>query len=206
MAHPRQLIRYAIRAALLAADTAAEDRIYKTRVLPLRRTQLPAISIYTLEESVAGDSAQTAPRELTRTAPVVIEAWIANQAGIDLDDAMDDLALEIETAMHADPYLGDTAGDSILADTVLEVIEQGDRKLGLVSLTYDVTYRTLAPEAPSLDELDDFLSMQATHNLGGDVHEDDQAIDLFAVQEVESEEVGGMGFGLSSFGLGSFGS
>jgi hypothetical protein len=179
MPHQRTLIRGAVVAQLLGA-TAAGARVYPTRILPLRRIELPAISVYTLEEAVTAASLSTAPRELSRELPVMIEGWVA--PGDNVDDAMDALALDIENAMHVDPYLADTAAESILDSTVMEVVEDGDRMMGLVVLTYAVTYRSLAPEAPT--DLDDFLSVKATHNLGGQVHEDDDAEDEFVVQEV----------------------
>ena len=179
MAHQRTLIRGAVVAQLLGA-TAAGARVYPTRILPLRRPELPVISVYTLEEAVTAASLATAPRELSRELPVMIEGWVA--PGDNVDDAMDALALEIETAMHADPYLADTAAESILDSTVMEVVEDGDRMMGLVVLTYAVTYRTSAPEATA--DMDDFLRMRSTQDLGGDVHEDIDAEDEFVVQEV----------------------
>jgi hypothetical protein len=182
MPHPRTVIRTAIRDVLLGATSAAA-RVYKTRVLPLRKVELPAIAVYTLEEPVTADSINTAPRELTRQPAVTIEGWVKDTDGVDLDDALDDLALEIETAMHADPYLGGAAGESILSDTVIEVVEIGDRLLGMIALTYDVTYRTLAPDAPADEDMDDFVTVEATHDIGGAVHEDEVGVDLFTVEE-----------------------
>jgi hypothetical protein len=69
----------------------------------------------------------------------------------------------------------------MLDSTSLEVLDEGDRFTGWFVMTYSVTYFTLAPEAPAA--LDDFERAGVTHDLGGDVHEDDQAEDLFTVQE-----------------------
>lgn len=178
MAHQRKLIRQAVR-TLLDGATAAGARVYATRVLSLRRQELPAISVYTLEESVEGDSVTHAPRELTRGMPLIIEAWVAPGDAAAVDDAMDDIAEEIETAMHADPYLTDTAAESVLDSTTLEVVQEGDRLMGLVALTYQVTYRTFAPVAPVLDDLE---TVHATYNLGNEVHPDEVAQDSIAVE------------------------
>lgn len=172
--HQRKVIRHAIRDALLG-QTAAGLRVKATRVLSLRRSELPAIAVYTPEEAVDSDSVATAPRELTRQMPVVIEGWVS-VAGEDADDAMDDLAEQIEAAMHADPYFGETVADSILDDTIMEVVQEGDRLMGFVALTYAVSYRTEAPEAPV--GLDDFRTVHATHDVGGEPAEDQ-----FTVQE-----------------------
>jgi hypothetical protein len=178
MAHQRQVIREAVRTALLGA-TAAGSRVYETRVVPNRLTELPALAVYTLQDTVDQEESNTSPRELRRELDLVIEGWVA--AGTNADDAMDALALEVETAMHADPYLGGAVADSMLDSTSLEVLDEGDRFTGWFVMTYSVTYFTLAPEAPAA--LDDFERAGVTHDLGGDVHEDDQAEDLFTVQE-----------------------
>lgn len=179
MAHPRKLIRHAVRDLLASAATVAGEKVYPTRVVPARGRELPLISVYTLEDDVDPDSVSTAPRELTRELPVVIEAWV--QPGDNPDDAMDDIAEEIEKAMHADPFLGGKVADSVLSSTQMEVIDDGARLLGLVVLTYTATYRTLAPEAPT--DLEDFRRAGTDYNLGGELDPDDDVSDLVTVQE-----------------------
>lgn len=178
MAHPRQLIRQAVR-NLLLNQTAAGTNVVTTRVLPYRKEDLPAISVYTLEEEVDPDSVNTGPRELERQLVLEIAGWVKYGAG--MDDAQDDLALEIETAMHADPTFGGTAAESVLAGTVMSIKgESSDSLLGLVTLTYQVTYRTLAPEAPA--NLDDFERVEATHAVTGGVDDTVPAVDSFTVE------------------------
>lgn len=160
MAHRRQLIRKAIQAALLAADTSADTRVYTTRKVPYKRLELPSIAIYSLKEPVDPDSKNTAPRVLTRDLAVAIEAVV--KEGENVDDAMDDIALEIEQAMHIDPTFGDVCCDSLLSDTELELAEVGDQPVGRVTLLYTVTYMTGAPEAEDTD-LDDFASAGVTY-------------------------------------------
>jgi hypothetical protein len=182
MAHPRKEIRHAV-VALLTNATAADARVQGTRVEPHKKSQLPAISVYTLREPVDQDaSAGTAPLELTRDVKVEITGWVAHSDELPVDDAMDDLAEEIEAAMDADRYLGGKAGDSILEETVMQVLEEDGRSdplIGIVTLTYSVTYRT-SPAAPS--DLEDFLSVDAKHRIAGAV-EANQARDQFVVQE-----------------------
>jgi hypothetical protein len=184
MAHPRKLIRQAVVALLVDADTAAGARVQGTRVEPHKKSQLPAISVYTLREPVDQDaSVETAPRELTRNVKVEITGWVAHTDDVPVDDAMDDLAEEIEAAMDADPYLDSEAADSILEETVMQVVEDdghSDPLIGVVTLTYSVTYRT-SPAAPA--DLDDFLSVEATHAIVGGVEDTVPAEDQFTVQE-----------------------
>jgi len=168
MPHQREVIRKKIRDLIVAGATVAGSRVYPSRVLPLRGLELPAIAVYTLDETVAGESLATAPRELTRDLSVVIEAWVKAGAVTDpkveqVDDRMDALAEQIENIMHGDPYLGGEAGESILTGTETEIVEEGDRTLGLLLLSYRVTYRTLAPIAPVL--VDDFETVGTEHNV-----------------------------------------
>ncbi len=172
MAHPRKLIRYAV-AALLTNATAAGARVKRTREQPNRKSRLPAIGVYTLTEPVRDTSADTAPRELTRDVKVMIEAWVEDTEALPFDDAMDDIAEQIETAMDANRYLDGAAGESILENTDLAFDSQGDPILGCVTLTYSVTYRT----QPSTSALEDFLRAKATYQLTSGVPDTVPAID-----------------------------
>lgn len=269
MAHQRTIIRRAVCARLIAANTAAEGRVYPTRVLPTRRSEIEpaALAVYMLEDRVTPESSTSAPRVLDRVVPLVIEGMVMPTPGENVDDAIDAFALEVENAMHADPYLSQlatvedvddtadtmtvtghglvtgqrirvlstedvpggvsptreyrsivldddtiqiamselhaeegeavditsagsgtiavassTAGDSILEQTDIEILEDGDQLKGWFSMTYAVKYESLAPEAPS--DLDDFLEMHVAYNLGGVVHEDNDAHDQVVVQEL----------------------
>ncbi|HET7500650.1 MAG TPA: hypothetical protein VFK02_06585 [Kofleriaceae bacterium] len=177
MAHPRKLVRDAIVAAL-AGKTSAGPRVQATRIDPYKRTELPAISVYTLAEQVDSVSAATAPRELTRALTVEIAGWIAHSAAHRIDDAMDELATEIEAAMDADPYLGGAAGDSLLESIDQSFQDEGDPLIGVVVLTYSVTYRTDQGQTA----VDDFLTAGATTRIVG--ADDNNAIhDVIVVRE-----------------------
>lgn len=178
MAHQRQLIREAARAQLLG-KTAAGARVAETRMSPWRRPELPAISVYSLEEAVDAGSKLTAPRELTRNLQLAVVAGV--EGGANVDDAMDSIAEEIERALHADPYLGDTCGDLVLASTELGIDEDGTRPIGYVRLTFAVTYRTWAPDAADATLPADFATAHIETSLGGTAAPADRAVDDVAV-------------------------
>jgi hypothetical protein len=189
MAHQRKNIRDAVR-ALLLGKTSAGTRVFKTRLVPFRRLTLPAIAVYARSEPVDPESKNTAPRELRRELKLVLEAMVAEGSTVagevvkgtdgtpngdgspDLDDALDQLALEIERAMDADPTLGiDAVDTSILADSQLDVITEVegraiDPPVGLLTLTYAVTYFTSAPDAADV-VLDDLATVDTKTNVGG---------------------------------------
>lgn len=179
MAHKRKTLRATFRQALEDANTAAGARVFKDRETSLRTTELPAIVLYTDDEDA--EDRGYAPRELVRVLSVVIEGYVA--ATEDVDDAMDDLAEQIEPVMEGDPQWGGLTSDVLLVKTELETGVLGDRQVGRVRLTYEVTYYTASPAWVDDANLDDFNRVHATHNLGNAVQEDEDAEDDFTVQE-----------------------
>jgi phage tail sheath gpL-like len=179
MAHPRKSIRQAV-AAQLTGKTAAATRVFKARVVPFKQSELPAVAVYTPDEEVE-TTRSTAPRELERVLQLVVEGVTESGSPADVDDTADDLALEIEAAIDADPTLGGTASDVVLARTESDVFSESGKNHGVVRLTFTVYYETYAPmTAPTAD---DFLTADIRHNLGGAQHPADQANDLVTVQE-----------------------
>lgn len=136
--HPRQEIREAVVARLLDA-TRAQSRVYPTREVPWRRTELPAIAVYALSE---GADSSRIPGDYVRTVAVAILACVSVSDKV--DDELDAIALEIETAIATDTTFGGKAVDAYLTETVIEVTEEQGRPLGAVRLTYDVRYQTSA--------------------------------------------------------------
>jgi hypothetical protein len=159
--HERQAIREAA-LTLLDGATAAGVRVFKTRLAPLRQAELPAIAVYTDEESVSPDSGTSSPRELTRTVTLAVEGWV--KANEDVDDVLDELALEIETAMDADQNLGGTAFDSVLVKTETGLKIDGERPMGCVHLEYAVTYHT---DLRTEESGDDFLTANVRTRVNG---------------------------------------
>lgn len=167
MAHPRKLVRHAIVARLLGV-TIAGVRVQPTRIEPHRKTQLPAIGVYTLRETIdVTASALTAPRLLSRNLHVEVAAWVTHSLTAPADDALDDIAEQIEAALGADRYLGGrVAGlvkDTILESTEIRIVagEGNDPEVGIITLTYAVSYNT---DDASMSP-DDFLRAHTTTKL-----------------------------------------
>lgn len=183
MAHQRKQIRDAV-VARLANATGAGTRVSATRVDPHKRGELPALSVYTPSEQVDPDGALTAPRELTRDLQLEIVGWVAHSDALPADDAMDALALEIEAALDSDSYppLGGLAGDLILTGTTMDVLgeERSDVLVGVLKLTYSVTYRTFVDTSVATDDL---LRVGATTQVIGGVADTAPITDLVTVQE-----------------------
>lgn len=152
MAHERKLIRDAVVAAL-TGETVAGTRVKSTREAPATTDELPCITVYTLEEPV--QEGKSAPRELKRNLVVAVDGWVESVEQDDTDDLMDDLALEIETAMDADVYISNTASDSWLTFTEMKISRSGERTIGVVHMEYLVEYRTEQRIAEATDEFDE---------------------------------------------------
>lgn len=184
MAHQRKLIRKAVADLLVAANTAAGSRVKTTRVDPLTELELPSISVYTLGEDVDPDSANTAPIELTRKLKLEVTGFVMHTDALSADDAMDDLAEQIEAAMAADYYIGSNVVDQLLESTEMQVVEGGssDPLVGVVTLTYAMTYRTYPVEVAAV-ATDDFLRGDAKYQVTGGVADTPIVEDTFNVQE-----------------------
>lgn len=173
MAHQRTLIRNAVK-ALLLNHTDAGTRVHTTQLIPWQRSELPAASIYTLEES--SDNQQTGPRSYKRELQLVVEIGIeAVETG--MDDALDNLADQVERAMAVDYTLGNLAEDCTLVQSEMEITVLGKRELGFMRLGYVVTYYTdMVDLAPAT--LDDFDTADIHYNLENSQAVADQAHDL----------------------------
>ena len=175
MSHARKLIRQAVVAQLIAANTAAESRVESTQMVPHRRTVETALGVYTPSETVDTET-RTAPREEHRETQLIIEGVVVGTSSSAVADALDDLAEEVETALAADDTLGSTAEESYLVSTDLEVLEDGAKTVGLLRLTYTARYHQFSPlevQAP-----DAFLTGDVKTNLAGVVAPADQAEDI----------------------------
>jgi hypothetical protein len=156
--HERAEIRRAVAAMLStqigdppAYPTDCLDRVYVSRVQPLKMDSLPAVLVYAGTEPVDQTASNVDPDpdnpgHLKRTMHLHIEA-VAD--GDDGEEVLDRIALEIESVMDSDPTIGKRVADTILDDTTPAIIDSGEKVVSVVRLTYLVTYytktRTAAP-------------------------------------------------------------
>lgn len=174
--HQRTIIRQAAVAALLY-QTAAGLRVVPSRMQPWRRGDLPAIAVYCNDEKSA--EANESPRELERHVDMTVE--VALLADDSIDEKADALAEEVERAFDLDRRLSGAAGDTTLTDTKLILIDEGERLIAVIELSYDVLYRTFAVQFPTVDPsedpLPDFKTAATSTSLGNAVSPGNQAQD-----------------------------
>ena len=135
MSHARTQIRDAIFDIL---DTAISNvTIQKSRIYPIGSGKLPAILIYTRQENLQ-DSSLSKPRIQFRNLSLIID--VIAKANNDLDQTLDDLAVQIEQALSNDTTLGGLVKDTILQTTDIQYLDEGDKPHGIMLMTYGVTY------------------------------------------------------------------
>lgn len=101
MSHIRTQIRDALAAALVAANTAASDRVFTSKLRPVTAADLPCLLVVSPEEpeirrAFAGSAI---PAKLERDLSIVIEAIVKHADGA--ESAADALLAQVESALHA---------------------------------------------------------------------------------------------------------
>lgn len=146
--HRRSEIREAV-VALLRGATLARERVYANREKPIdATTPLPLLLIYTPDEK--RDEVQNqagGPKLITRM--LTLEVQILTQAHGPFQDLIDDVALQVENVIGADPRLGGLADDVTYLDTSLHPVEEFGRALIGATIHYEVEYTT--DESPADD-------------------------------------------------------
>lgn len=141
MSHVRQQIREEIAAAVTGLSLTGAN-VYQSRVYPVENANLPCLIVTT-----EGDSAQmltiSSPASIMRSVIVRIQA-IA-RAVADLDDAMDTICADIETAIGNASTI---ALNMEYQSTDIELTVIGEKPVGTATLTYIAQINTLenAPE------------------------------------------------------------
>lgn len=129
MAHARQTIRESA-ATLLTGLTSTGSRVFQSRIVP--QTTLPCLLVMTDAEEIApGAFEKQLERRLTLTVVGVAKA------GSTLDDNLDTIAAEVETALGSD-YRYELTGIDVDFDETLE------KPAGRIVLTYAYRYFTNA--------------------------------------------------------------
>lgn len=138
MSSKRKNIRTAVVNLLKAAGTAAGQNVFPNRARSNWAEDLPVILVYSLHEAV--QVIEVSQPLLQRTLTVAIDARAKADNGV--DDALDDMAESIETAINADPTFGNLAIQSTLTTTEIDFNGQGETPFGGARLIYEVIYIT----------------------------------------------------------------
>ena len=135
--HLRRQIRERIAADVTGLVTTGSN-VFQARVYPLEDASLPCLLVYsTSEESEILN--QGTPRLLSRTLNITIQGVAAETS--DVDDKLDLIAKEVESALSADRDINSLAQDSFLTSTEIEINADGAKTVGTLRLNYQIDYR-----------------------------------------------------------------
>lgn len=136
MSHARSTIRDAFVTAL-AGLTTTGARVYKSRLYPLDNDNLPGLTVFVTSEEVGEDEGKIA-RIQHRSCEVVVKGYDKLIAG--LDDQLDTIAAEVESAVFNATVPGSIALD--LVNTESDIETGTEKPVGEITLTFRVQYLT----------------------------------------------------------------
>jgi hypothetical protein len=151
--HERAIIRDAVIAVLVSADTDCLTRVSRFPIQPAELDDLPAMTVYTPHEVVDEDASDVAsepdnPGHLKRQLHLAVEIIAAGDDG---EAQLDAIALQVEQAFDGDPTIGGLVEDSMLSETEIGFVSTAEKMLAVARLMYTITYytptRTAAPSA-----------------------------------------------------------
>ena len=137
MSHARQKIRDAV-VTLVTGLTVFATRLYNLEP----SEDLPGLVIYTKNES--SERSDFSPNNYSRELEVIIEGYAETNSLV--ENVLDTISLEVENVMGANPLLSNTATTSELNATEIEFDVMGEKPIGIIRLTYSVTYYTLSTD------------------------------------------------------------
>lgn len=141
--HVRRQIRDAVE-ALVTGLPSTGSRVYSGRARPLGKDHGDCLLVYTTDESSDRETIGQNPL-LSRIVNVAIEGRVSRSSSEAAEDALDQIAAEVEPVMAgAAPRLGGLAREMLLIATRLLVAASGERHEGEIRLLYRVTYATRA--------------------------------------------------------------
>jgi hypothetical protein len=146
MKHARTQIRNAV-TALLKGNTTAGNNVYEARVYPINDPKLPALLVYTKQETV-GEQSMSRPRTQQRELFVTVEAYVKARGNV--DEAADTLAMEIEQLIAIDPTLGGLVKDTALDTTETQFSDEGEKPIAVAILAFSVLYTVKEHEPQTL--------------------------------------------------------
>lgn len=143
--HIRDAFRARLKSPLPSASdaayrTVAADRVFTSRTRPLFRKDLPAILVYARSEDAVGDTVIDGSTAFTvRDLRLAVEGIV--EAEEDIDDRLDELAEQIETAIDGFEIPGLETARINYGGTEIQVDPDAETPFGGVRLTYTVRYR-----------------------------------------------------------------
>ena len=138
MPHVRQSLRERIASNVTGLTTTGAN-VFQSRVYTLEPDDLPCLLVYSTSETSERATMATTD-SLNRDLTVMVEGYARTASN--LDDTLDTISAEVETAVASDPTCNALALDTVLQSTEIEYDAEGDQPIGSVRLSFSVHYQT----------------------------------------------------------------
>ena len=138
MPHVRQSLRERIASNVTGLTTTGAN-VFQSRVYTLEPDDLPCLLVYSTSETSERATMATTD-SLNRDLTVMVEGYARTASN--LDDTLDTISAEVETAVASDPTCNALALDTVLQSTEIEYDSEGDQPIGSVRLSFGVQYQT----------------------------------------------------------------
>lgn len=113
----------------------------KGQLFSVYDSQLPLQTVYATEEEIEIDNNQGRLTGLQRrTARITVQCYL--KAEDNLESGLDDMAVNIEETIFADPVLKNLVRCLDLVSTLKETSKEGETEVGIISLTFSCRYMT----------------------------------------------------------------
>lgn len=146
--HARELIRKAIATAVTGLTTTGAD-VFTSRLYPYEDDDLPNLSVYVARDpETVEDEDDVMGSYQIRVLPVEIVARV--KATTELDDQLDDICAEVETALVGSATVKALVKSLRLVSTEIDMDNEGEKPVGAARMEWEVIYRVngAAPTAP----------------------------------------------------------
>lgn len=144
MTHERTLIRAAVKDAIIAADTAASDRVWASREPPVNVETIlmdegPVILVYVRRDRTAEDGhPSTGEGAVRRILDLHVEVTVA---GVDvLDDKLDDIVDLVEPIIDRLEIPDLPSAEIRHVETNIDTSQEFEQPIGGALITYSVAY------------------------------------------------------------------
>lgn len=136
MEHVRKRIRNAV-ALIVTGLPSTADRVHTSRMTVVQPDELPCLIVYSSHE-------QTSPGSLdglqSRTLQLIVDAYA--RACLDLEDELDGICAEVESAVVQDGPLSGLVKWIRLSETSIQLGGEGDSAMGMARMRFTVNYYT----------------------------------------------------------------
>ena len=147
MSHARQTIRTAITGALTGLTTTGTN-VFTNHVYPFETASLPNVSLYVAHEpETVEDDSEMGVYDL-RVLPFMVTGRAKVSAN--LDNVLDDISAEVETALQGNATLAGYIKDLRLVGTEVALDPEGEKEVGAINMEWVAVYRVdrTAPTVP----------------------------------------------------------